>query len=91
MKKPLKIIHLNVRSNSNNRNALEHLILSNNYDILIFTETWLTKAISIPTTKYKFIDLLSHKQERGKGIRIVYNSEFIATQRDSHGSQILTL
>ena len=86
MKKPLKIIHINVRSYSNNRNALEYLILLNTYDILIFTETWLTMAISIPTTKYKFIDLLSHKQERGKGIRIVYNSEFLVTQRDSHDS-----
>ena len=86
MKKTLKIIHLNVRSYSNNRNALEHLILSNNYDILIFTETWLTKTISIPTTKYKFIDLFSHTSERGKGIRIVYNSQFIAITRDSYES-----
>ncbi len=39
MKKPLKLIHINVRSYSYNRNALEHLILSNTYDILIFTET----------------------------------------------------
>ena len=37
----LKMIHLNVRSYFNNRNALEYMILQDKYDIYIFTETWL--------------------------------------------------
>ena len=70
----LKLINLNTRSYLNNRNALEYLILSNKFDILIFTETWLNKPISIPTTRYKYIDLLSIG--RGQGIRIIIRSNY---------------
>ena len=55
----LKILHLNVRSYSNNRNAIEYLICKDRYDIYVFTETWLQKSISIPTNKFKIIDLFS--------------------------------
>lgn len=35
----LKLLHLNVRSYSYNKNALEYLILQEDQDIYIFTET----------------------------------------------------
>lgn len=72
----IKLLHLNVRSYLNNRNALEYLILYDKFDILIFTETWLFKSISLPTNKFKIIDLLS-KKDRGKGIRIIYRSNYL--------------
>ena len=61
-----------MRSYLNNRNALEYFILKEEFDIYIFTETWLKSSVSIPTTKYKTIDLLNNN--RGQGIRVIYRS-----------------
>ena len=43
----------------NKRTALESIILEKKYDIMVLTETWLKKPISIPTRDYKVIDNLS--------------------------------
>ena len=59
----LKILTINIRSYRYNRNAIEYLILKEQANIMIITETWLKNSISIPSSKYKYIDLLS--TERG--------------------------
>ena len=76
--KSLKLLLLNVRSYLNNKNTLEYLIINGGFDIIVLTETWLKRSVTIPTTSYKTLDLLS-LNERGKGIRIIYKSSFIVT------------
>ena len=43
---------MNVRSYYKNRTAIEQIILSDDYDIIVLQETWLKQPISIPDTGY---------------------------------------
>ena len=45
--------------------------MSKKHDVLILTETWMNKSISIPTQNYKTYDLLSNSTH-GEGIRVIY-------------------
>jgi hypothetical protein len=51
--------------------------MKNEYDILVFTESWLKKKISLPSSDYGVIDLFSDTTKKGEGIRIVFKSYFV--------------